>query len=495
MGSPNFPDKAALLTVAEMAQADQLTIDAGTPGLDLMEAAGTGVFDEIRRRFPGASQATVLCGPGNNGGDGFVVARLLKQAGWTVRVGLLGERNGLTGDAATNAGRWDGPIEPLGPAVLDGATVVVDAVFGAGLARPVEGGVRETIEAIGHRPCVAVDMPTGVHGDSGEILGEAPHAMATVTFFRKKPGHLLMPGRGRCGDVIVRDIGIRGDVLDTIEPAQAENRPAVWKHRLPWPGPEDHKYSRGHALVMGSAAMSGAARLAARAAQRAGAGMVTVACPHEAATLYKVVMESILVSPIRDTAGFLDLMDERRVRAVLLGPGAGLTGNVRERALAALGAGRAVVLDADALSVFEETPDLLFEAIKGECLLTPHDGEFRKVFPDIEGDRLSRARQAAARCGASVLLKGYDTVVAAPDGRAVINANAPPDLASAGTGDVLAGIALGLIVQGMSAFDAGAAAAWIHGACAGRVGAGLIAEDLITGLPQVLGGLRAIAAD
>ncbi len=492
MTQARLPDNAVILTAAEMAEADRLAIEGGTPGLDLMVEAGRAVARAVVdwRRRPGT--VAVLCGPGNNGGDGFVAARLLQEEGWEVRLALLGSRDALPPDARANAERWSGTVDALSPAVLEGADLVVDALFGAGLTRPLDGAALATVEAIGARPCVAVDVPSGVDGDTGVVLGVAPQAMTTVTFFRKKPGHLLLPGRALCGETVVADIGIPASVLSTIAPQQAENRPALWLTELSVPRPDDHKYSRGHALVAGGGQMTGAARLAARAAQRAGAGMVTIACPQEAVTVYKVAMESILVHPVRDTATFANLLVDRRVRGVLLGPGAGLHGGLRERVMAVLGTGIACVLDADALSVFENGAELLFERIQAPCILTPHDGEFDRLFPDIAGDRLTRARAAAARSGAVVLLKGYDTVVAAPDGRAAINANAPADLATAGSGDVLSGIALGLVAQGMPPFEAAAAAAWIHGATAGRHGPGLIAEDLIAGMPGTLAGLRAL---
>jgi len=494
MSTARLANDAALLTVQEMAEADRLAVAGGIPGIDLMETAGEAVAKAVvgLRRRPGT--VAVLCGPGNNGGDGFVAARLLKAGGWDVRLALLGDPDHLPPDARANAERWTGEVAALSPAVLEGVDVVVDALFGAGLTRPLEGVARTVIEAIGARRCVAVDVPSGIDGNTGAVLGAAPQATATVTFFRKKPGHLLLPGRSHCGETVVADIGIPATVLSTIAPRQAENRPALWLSDLPVPRPEDHKYSRGHALVSGGGQMTGAARLAARAAQRAGAGMVTIACPQEAVTVYKVTMESVLVHPVRDTATLATLLTERRVRGALLGPGSGLIGALRERVLAVLAAGVATVLDADALPVFESGSELLFDAIQAPCILTPHDGEFARLFPDITGDRLACARAAAARSGAVVLVKGYDTVIAAPDGRAAINANAPADLATAGSGDVLSGIALGLMTQGMAPFEAAAAAAWIHGATASRHGPGLIAEDLIAGMPETLAGLRALGS-
>lgn len=490
-------DEAALLTIAEMARADALAIASGTSGIALMEAAGGAVASEITRRWSPRPVA-VLCGPGNNGGDGFVAARRLQEAGWPVVLGLLGARDRLAGDAALAAERWTGPVATASEAVLDGAALVVDALFGAGLARPLDGAARRLVEAIGARrlTCVAVDIPSGVHGDTGQVLGAAPRATVTVTFFRRKPGHLLLPGRALAGETVVADIGIPVSVLETIRPRMHENRPDLWLERYRWPRPEDHKYRRGHALILGGSQMTGAARLAARGARRIGAGLVTVAAPPEAVALYAADQPGLLTASLSDGGAFADLLTDERRNAVLVGPGAGTGDATRRHALAALGAGKACVLDADALTAFADRPQDLFDAIRSPCLLTPHEGEFRRLFPDIDPElgKVDRARTAAQRSGAVLLLKGADTVIAAPDGQALINANAPPDLATAGAGDVLAGFALGLLAQGMTPFDAAAAAAWLQGAAAAAFGPGLIAEDLPDLLPTVLRRLRPAAA-
>ena len=480
-----------LLTVEEMYRADQAATAAGVAGEALMEAAGQSIADHIRNRWA-RRPVTVLCGPGNNGGDGFVVARLLDADGWPVRLALLGGRDRLTGDAALNAGRWQGEVAALSPDVLDGAELVVDALFGAGLTRPPEGVARNVIEAVnaGDAPCVAVDIPSGVDGDTGAVLEVAPRCSLTVTFFRRKPGHLLLPGRALAGEVVVADIGIPDQVLKDIAPANFANGTGLWLARYPWPGMEDHKYSRGHAVIAGGAAMTGAARLAVRGAMRAGAGMVTIASPPEVLAIYAADMAGVLVFPVANSEEFAALLDDERKNAVLIGPGCGGNRTTREMVLGALGRGRAAVLDADAITVFRDDADALFAATRGtNCLLTPHEGEFARVFTGA-GDKLSRTRAAAAQCGASVLLKAADTVIAAPDGRCVVNHNAPPDLATAGAGDVLAGIALGLMAQGMDAFDAGCAAAWLHGEAAAAFGPGLVAEDLPRTLPGVLRRLR-----
>ncbi|WP_448202965.1 NAD(P)H-hydrate dehydratase [Azospirillum sp. sgz302134] len=481
-----------LLSVAEMYRADALTMAGGVPGPVLMEAAGAAVARAVFERWA-PHPTTVLCGPGNNGGDGFVIARLLLEAGWPVRLALLGSRSALRGDAAVAAERWGGPVEAADPAILDGNPLVIDALFGAGLARPLEGMARAIVEAMDGRTVVAVDVPSGVHGDSGEVMGVAPQAALTVTFFRKKPGHLLLPGRSLCGEVMVADIGIPDTVLDSIDPKTFINSSALWRRRYPWPRLDAHKYARGHAVVLGGARMTGAGRLAARAALRAGAGLVTVACPPDAVPIYAAASPSLIVDAVADDTAFEALLSDSRKNAALLGPGAGVGPGTRARTLAALAAGKACVLDADALTSFAGSPPDLLDRLSDRCLLTPHEGEFARIFPGIangEGGKLSRARAAAERSGAVVLIKGADTVVAVPDGRAVINANAPPDLATAGSGDVLAGMALGLLAQGMDAFDAACAAVWLHGESANAVGPGLIAEDLPDALPGVLKRLK-----
>ncbi len=485
----------ALLTVAQMYAADQAATASGVSAETLMENAGAAAARAIGERWSPRPVA-VLCGPGNNGGDGFVVARRLGAAGWPVTVALDGPLDALKGDAAVMARRWEGPVAALDAAVLDGAELVVDALFGAGLSRPLEGAPRAVIEEVVARrlACVAVDVPSGVHGDTGEAPGIAAPAALTVTFFRRKPGHLLLPGRALCGEVVVADIGIPEAALGALDVRLHANAPALWRARYPWPRLDGHKYDRGHAVVVGGGAeTTGAARLAARAALRVGAGLVTVATSAEALPIYAAALTAVMTAVVDDDAAFAALLARRRVNAVLLGPGGGVDAATRRRVRAALDSGTACVLDADALTVFKDDPDELFRNISSPCLLTPHEGEFARLF-GTSADKVGRARAAAAASGATVLLKGADTVVAAPDGRAAINDNAPPELATAGAGDVLAGFALGLMAQGMTPFDAGCAAAWLHGAAAARVGPGLIAEDLDRALAAVLGALRSGAA-
>ena len=491
-------NKFELLSVQQMYACDAATIALGTPGIQLMENAGQAIAREIRKRWQPCPIA-VLCGPGHNGGDGFVAARLLKEAGWPVRLALLGTSERLTGDAAIAAAAWQGATEALNPDILADAELVVDALFGAGLGRALDGAVQDAVEEINRRriPCVAVDVPSGVHGDSGLILGCAAQATLTVTFCRLKPGHLLLPGRSCAGEVVCADIGIPDSVVAQQGVDLHENNPAAWLQSYPWPNPGGHKYDRGHALVVGgSGATSGAARLAARGALRIGAGLVTVAAPEASLEVYAAQLTAVMIAPLEKLD---EQLRDKRKNAVLIGPGCGVGAGTRQRVSAILAAKRASILDADALTSFETTPNQLFNEVHSETILTPHEGEFSRLFGENgegNGDagKVQRACAAAAQSGAVVVLKGGDTVIAAPDGRAAVNANAPAELATAGAGDVLAGFALGLLAQGMKCFEAACAAVWLHGAAAGRFGPGLIAEDMSEELPAELAVLKRMAA-
>jgi NAD(P)H-hydrate epimerase len=474
----------ALLRVAQMVEADRATIAAGTPGVDLMHSAGAAVVREIVQRWS-VRPVVVLCGPGNNGGDGFVVAYGLAAAGWPVRIALQGSREQLVGDAKFHAARWSGPVETLAPAAVGDAELVVDALFGSGLSRALDRNAAQTLAAAAQRrvPLIAVDVPSGVMGDTGESLG-AVAAACTVTFARKKPGHVLMPGRDLCGDIVVADIGTPPSVLAGIAADTWENDPSLWQGDLPRLEAGGNKFSRGHALLFGGYPMTGAARMAARAAARAGAGLTSIAVAEVALPIYAGALTSIMVRPLSRPEDVAHLLADSRYTALLIGPGAGVNETTRTRALAMLATRRAVLLDADAISVFADRPAALSEAIKGPCILTPHEGEFARLF-DATGDKLRRTRAAAQASGAIIVLKGTDTVIAAPDGRCVVNTNAPASLATAGSGDVLGGIMLGLMAQGMNAFLAAAAGVWLHGAAAADFGPGLLAEDLADLLPGV----------
>ena len=486
-----------LLTTSEMAEADRLTIAGGVTGITLMENAGRAVADAAAAAARRGPRIVVVAGPGNNGGDGFVAARLLAERGYQVTVAFVGDRSRLKGDALTAAERWTGPTAKASPDMLGGCDVAVDALFGAGLDRDVEGLARAMIEAMNTCgvPVIAVDLPSGINGTSGAVMGVAVKALKTVTFFRRKPGHLLLPGRLYCGSVMLVDIGILGGVLDTIKPKSFVNDPSLWGSSFPVPAAQGHKYSRGHAVVVsGGLSTTGAARLVARAALRAGAGLVTLASPQDALSVNAAASLAVMVRLVDGAQALAEFLSDKRRNAVVLGPGGGVGASMREQVLAALGSGAAVVLDADALTSFADDPAALFAAIAARpertVVLTPHEGEFYRLFKalpekSLVPQKLERSRAAAKASGAVVLLKGADTVVASPDGRASIADNAPPYLATAGAGDVLAGIIAGLLAQGMAGFEAAGAAVWLHGEVATEFGPGLIAEDLTEALPAV----------
>jgi hydroxyethylthiazole kinase-like uncharacterized protein yjeF len=483
-----------LLTTSEMAEADRLATASGIAGIELMENAGRAVADRVaavlkRRRV------IVVAGPGNNGGDGFVAARLLAERGFSVRVSFVGDRKRLKGDAARAAERWSGSVEEAFPGLLSDCDLIVDALFGAGLDRVVEGLPRAMIEVMNGAgvPVIAVDLPSGVNGTTGAVMGVAVKAAHTVTFFRRKTGHLLLPGRLFCGHLEVADIGIPASVLNTIMPATFANGPELWGRLFPRPAAEGHKYARGHAVVIsGGVSTSGAARLAARGALRAGAGLVTIASPTEALSVNAASSLAVMVRPVDGSAELADFLADKRRNAVVLGPGGGVGQAMRELAEVALASSAAVVLDADALTSFlpAALDEMIAKRANRNVVLTPHDGEFARLFKTIVKDahvhaKLEKARAAAQMSEAIVVLKGADTVVAAPAGRASIADNAPPYLATAGSGDVLAGIIGSLLAQGMPAFEAASAAVWLHGEAATEFGPGLIAEDLPEALPAV----------
>jgi hydroxyethylthiazole kinase-like uncharacterized protein yjeF len=485
-----------VLTSAEMERADRLTIAAGTPGFALMLSAGQAVA-EAAMDLVAEGPILVVAGRGNNGGDGFVAAAELAARGREVSVILLCERDSLQGDAASAARGWKYPVLPFNPQAIGRPALIVDALFGAGLNRPVKGDPHDMIEAINANgaPVLSVDLPSGVNGTTGAVMGVAIRATETVTFFRRKPAHLLLPGRIHCGRVRVADIGIDADVLAEIKPQTFENIPQFWRKAFPVPKIDGHKYARGHAIVVsGDIEATGAARMSGRGALRAGAGLVTLASPRDALAVNASALTAVMVRAVDTVIEFAELLTDKRLNACVIGPGAGLGERTRDFVRTALFAKRSLVLDADALTSFADAPEHLFEAIKAshdpQVVLTPHEGEFPRLFSDISNkhplrSKLERVRAAAERSGAVVLLKGPDTVVASPEGRATIAANAPPWLATAGSGDVLAGMIAGLLAQSVPAFEAACIGVWMHGEAAREAGPGLIAEDLPEVLPAV----------
>ncbi len=489
-----------LLTPTEMHAADARAIAAGTPGIVLMERAGVAVAEAAAALVRRGGRVLVLCGPGNNGGDGFVAARHLSERGFEVRLALLGERGRLKGDAAEAAALWPGTVAPAEDADPTGFDLVIDALFGAGLDRDLVGTPQALVERVNAAgvPVLAVDVPSGIDGTSGAVRGAAVRATRTVTFVTRKPGHLLLPGRLHCGPVDVADIGIGPEIVAGTGARAFANTPQLWAARFPRLGPESHKYTRGHALVAsGGATRTGAARLAARAALRIGAGLVTLASPPEAIGVNAAQLTAIMIRGCDGAEGLARILEDPRFNALVLGPALGIHSGTRDMVSVALQARRSLVLDADGLTSFEGMAGDLAQRFRAApAVLTPHGGEFSRLFKGQDGiveapSKLEQARKAASFTGAVIVFKGPDTVIAAPDGRAAINENGTPDLATAGSGDVLAGMIAGLLAQGMPAFEAACAGVWMHAEAGAAFGPGLIAEDLPEEIPGVLRRLLA----
>ncbi|NKD87065.1 NAD(P)H-hydrate dehydratase [Haematospirillum sp. 15-248] len=484
--------EAALLNPMEMREADRLAVEAGVSSLYLMEAAGFSVAREVVRLCGRKKRVVVLCGPGNNGGDGFVAARMLTRRGWPVRVALSCKSDALKGDAAINAQRWKGPVEQLSSHSVDGAAMVVDALFGAGLDRPLDGDAAAVVAKINKDsiPCLAVDIPSGINGHDGSLDGPAPVCVATVAFFRPKPGHVLYPGRDYIGRLTVADIGIPALVLERVSPRTFVNDPRLWS--LPVLNWRDHKYSRGHVIVFSGVHMSGAARLAAMAARRAGAGLVTVVAPRDTAFLC-ALDPGLIVVPQDDNDGFLTLPQNICANAVVIGPGLGRVPLLPEMIRDIVSRRLAIVLDADAINTFAGRVDELRAIVRtaaAPIVMTPHEGEFGRLFPEMGTlPRLVKARQAARDLGVFMVLKGADTIIAAPDGMAAVTTHAVPWLATAGSGDVLAGIIAANLAGGMDGFSAACAGVWLHAEAGRHLGKGMVAEDISLALPHILAQL------
>ncbi|HKH34683.1 MAG TPA: NAD(P)H-hydrate dehydratase, partial [Beijerinckiaceae bacterium] len=462
--------------------------------------AGQAIADAAVEVAPAGGRVFVVCGPGNNGGDGFVAARLLQRKGFSVEVALIGARERLKGDAALAAADWKGDVRPISGTPSSDRDLVIDALFGAGLARDVDGEAKAAIEWMNASSCpvLAVDVPSGLDGDTGAVRGAAVRATRTVTFARRKPGHLLVPGREHCGPVTVADIGIPDETVAAVGEPTFANAPALWDGAFPRPSFGTHKYRRGHTVVLsGGPTRTGAARLAARGALRVGSGLVTVGAPAEALAENAAQLTAIMLRQCDGAAELRQLLADGRFNAVALGPALGVGAATREMVAAVLETGRAAVLDADALTNFEGDARGLSSLAQARPLppvLTPHEGEFARLFggePEVlkTPSKLERARSAAALSRCIVVLKGPDTVIATPGGRAAINENGTPYLATAGSGDVLTGVIAGLLAQGMPPFEAASAGVWLHAEAGRNFGPGLIAEDIPEGLPAVLRAL------
>ncbi len=489
------PPANNILSVDGHRTADAFAAANGVTGLVLMENAGAAIARDITSRWS-PRKTLILCGPGNNGGDGFVAARHLVSAGWPVVAALYGERDAYHGDAAEMLSRWTGPCIPIATASLEDCDLIVDALFGAGLSRPLSGEAVRLVHRLAEKdvPVVAVDVPSGVDGDLGKHQGSAMQASLTVTFHRFKAAHLLEPGRSLCGEIVLRDIGIPEGWEAETDPLGTVNDPGLWPHLPAQQKRTVHKHERGRlCVVSGPASATGAARLAAEAGLRAGAGLVTLLSPPGALQVNAMHLTAVMLQRFEGVEGLLESLDVRRATAVIIGPGCGVGLATRELVVAAAAREAPLVLDADALTGFESDPGHLFAHLRANDVLTPHEGEFRRLFPDLSGrecSKIERARLAAKRAGCVIVYKGPDTVIASPDGEVRVNVHADQALATAGSGDVLAGMIGGMLARGASGFDAASAAVWLHGEAGIRLGEGRTAGDLPDILPDIIADLR-----
>ncbi|WP_119303233.1 NAD(P)H-hydrate dehydratase [Dongia deserti] len=488
----DHPD-LAVLTGAEMRAAERAAFARGLPSFEAMRRAGVAVADAIMARWPvyGSGEVHVLCGPGNNGGDGFIVAETLRGAGYRVLAHAVRAKSNYAGDAARAASLWQGDVRTPDRATfaaLDRSAIVVDALFGIGLDRALEGETAALNEAVNASPAtvVAVDIASGVHADDGRAMGVAIDADLTVTFNWRKRGHVLQPGAGKCGETLVADVGFGAADLSAANPACWLNAPALWSSAYPLPQPSDHKYQRGHAIIVGGGVMTGAARLAARAARRVGIGLLTMAVPPEAWPIYAGDLPGAIVRPVADLAAFAAIAGDERISALLVGSGLEPDAHTGDLVRTCIAFGRPMVIDGGGLTVLAGSDALV--GGHAEIVLTPHEGEFGRLFPDLvaRASKIERAVQAARRTGCIIVLKGSDTVIAAPDGGTIISGCAPPTLATAGSGDVLAGIITGLLGLHLPPFLAASMGVWLHVRAAEGFGIGLIAEDLPDRLPAAL---------
>jgi len=481
-----------VLTTEEMREAELSAINEGIKSFSLMEAAGFSVASQIIESFK-PCYIMVLCGSGNNGGDGFITAQKLKEEGWNITIASMVKRNKLKGDAALAAQKWDGEIKDLNSNLsVHNIEIVVDAIFGTGFKGELSPELITLFNKIKVRkiPVIAVDIPSGINATTGIVAEDTLKAQLTVTFCRKKIGHLLLPSKNLCGKIITSDILITDKQVASINSNSFENTPALWLKDFPIAKEDEHKYNRGHSLIFGGKIRTGAACLAAKASQKIGAGLTTIISQEDSLNIYKLYRASLMVDEFNNIDEFKNILRDEGKNAILIGSGSGI--DIKEYIDAIFSFNKYIVLDADVFSAYKNKPSELLENLSENCVLTPHEGEFKRLFPNLTGNKLDRAREAAKISNAIIVLKGGDTIIAAPDRTAVINTNAPPSLATAGSGDVLAGMITGLMAQGMPPFMASSAAVWLHGESARNYGFGLTAEDIISNISKTLNNLFGI---
>jgi len=473
---------------------DKRTIKKFIPGYKLMENAGGVIFKIIKKKFKKKKKIKILCGPGNNGGDGFVVAKLLEENGFQdVELFCLVTKNKLKGDAKIAANNFNKNLKSFNDFKISSNDLIIDGIFGSGLKRNISGNLKKIIEKINLKKpyCISIDTPSGINGDTGEIQGTALKSNDTITFTTKKPGHLLSPGSEYCGNVIVGDIGINLEKL-SFKPRIFENHPDNWRSKFPWPNQKSHKYTRGFSLIICGEKMTGASRLAARAAARIGCGLLCLGVPRKSFNIYSTENPIALIEIVDDKKDLNNLLKDKRINTILIGPGFGISKKKLELILKVVKEKkRLIVLDADALK--NNFKKILLKN-KTKIVITPHEGEFLQVLKDLniknKKNKFSIVIEFIKKTKINLILKGNKTLICSQDGKISINTNTSPFLATGGSGDVLAGMITGLISQGMDIFNACCASVWIHGEIGRMKGPGLIAEDLPEMIPKVLKKLK-----
>ena len=480
-----------LFTSKEVKNLDELSVKHGVSLSKLMENAGNASFQVIVDRIiPDLSnfnnRITVLCGPGNNGGDGFVIAKKLIEKNFDVKVCSPFNKNSFNSTALEKLEISNFDLLEVSQDLFKNSDLIIDALFGIGLNRDIDKKLIDLIDLINKEKnyVVSIDIPSGLVTDTGEKKPTSINADHTITFQSPKPCHFLLPGKINTGELSVVDIGVPEQIFEGVKKSSNIflNTSDLWKNYFPWPKEYDHKYSRGHLLVQsGDQFSTGASRLASLSALRIGAGVVTLASSDEAALINASHLTSVMVKNISNISNFINFAKNRKVTSLLIGPGCGVTDYTKKLSLNVIELGLPVVLDADALSVFKNDPDELFSSIKkynDRVILTPHEGEFNRIFKDRKGSKLSAASDAAKLSGATIIYKGNDTVISNPDGLLAISDKSSPFLATAGSGDILAGICAGLLSQGMNSFFAACAGQWFHKKIGEIPRPGMIADDM-----------------
>jgi len=484
----------AILSCKNHRDLDKKTIKKFISGYTLMENAGKVIFKIIKKKFKKQKKIKILCGPGNNGGDGFVVAKLLKEDGYlNINLFCLVTKKKLKGDAKLAAKKFGDNFKSFSNFKISSNDVVIDGIFGSGLKKNISGNLKKIIEKINLKKpyCISIDVPSGINGDTGQVQGVAVKSNDTITFTRKKIGHLLSPGKEYCGNIIVTDIGVNLEKL-LFKPHIFENHPDNWKNKFPWPNQKSHKYTRGFTLIICGEKMTGASRLAARGVARIGCGLLCLGVPKKSFDIYSIENPIALIETVDDENDLNNLLKDKRINTILIGPGLGINKKKLKLILKIIKEKkRIVVLDADALK--NNFKKILSEN-KTKIVITPHDGEFTQVLKSLnikkKKNKLIAATEFVKKTKINLILKGNTTIICSQDGRISINTNTSPFLATGGSGDVLAGMITGLISQKMDIFNACCAAVWIHGEIARMKGPGLIAEDIPEMIPKVLKKLK-----